>query len=116
MHDEIKKKSVDVLLKEKKIEQIVNPILVQAPVNISIREAISLMGERKSGYIVLSKNQKAAGLFTENDVVEKILGQNVPWDRPVNEFMTSNWASLKMTDSVGQAIDLMSECKLYYIP
>ena len=109
-------KSVEVFLKEKKIYQIVNPKLVQAPPTISIKNAIELMQQDKSGYIVLAKNKKVAGLFTEDDVVAKILDQDVDWNRPVSEFMTTNWTKLKMTDSVGQAIDLMGERRLYHIP
>ena len=109
-------KSVEELLKEKKIFQIVNPKLVQAPPETSIKAAIELMQKDKSGYIVLAQNRKAVGLFTEDDVVIKILGQNINWNQPVSEFMTKNWAALKMTDPVGEAIDLMGERRLYYIP
>src|SRR3989338_2070322 len=109
-------KPVEVLLKEKKIYQIVNPKLVQAPSTISIKSAIELMQKDRSGYIVLAKNKKVEGVFSEDDVVMKILDKDVDWDRPVSEFMTTNWATLKMTDAVGQAIDLMSERMLYYIP
>ncbi len=109
-------KPVEILLKEKKIYQIVNPKLVQAPPTISIKSAIEFMQQNKSGYIVLAKNKKVAGLFTEDDVVIKILEKEIDWNRPVSEFMTTNWAKLKMTDSVGQAIDLMGERRLYHIP
>ena len=109
-------KPVDVLLKEKKIYQIVNPKLVQVPDDISVKDIIELMQKNKSGYVVLAKNKKVAGLFTETDVVNKILDKDVDWNRPAREFMTSDWATLKMTDPVGQAIDLMSEKRFYHIP
>ena len=114
--DKKEPKSVDTLLKEKKIYQIVNPKLVQAPYTITIREAIDIMQLNKAGYMVLSKNKKVFGLFTEADIVNKILEHNIDWSRRASEFMTSDWATLKMTDSVGQAIDLMSEKKFYHIP
>ena len=109
-------KPVELLLKEKKIYEIVNPKLVQAPPTTSIKNAIEIMQQNRSGYIVLSKNQKCVGVFTEDDFILKILEKDVDWSRPISEFMTTNWAALKMTDSVGQAIDLMGERRLYYIP
>ena len=109
-------KPVEVLLKEKQIYQIVNPKLVQAPHTISIGEAVDLMQKNKSGYVVLAKNKKVFGVFAESDLVNKILEQNIDWKKPASEFMTSDWATLKMTDAVGQAIDLMSEKKFYHIP
>jgi len=110
------KKPVDVLVREKKIYQIVNPKLVQASPEISVKDAILLMQQNKSGYIVLSKAKKTAGVFTEENVIMKILDQPVDWSKPVKEFMTTQCPCLKMTDSVGEAIDLMGEKKLYYIP
>ena len=110
------KRPVEVLLKEKKISQIVNPKIVQAPPTISIQDAVKLMQENKSGYIVLAKAKKVHGLFTETDAINKILDKDVDWNKPVSEFMTSDWATLNINDSVGQAIDLMSEKKFYHIP
>ncbi len=109
-------KPVEVLLREKKIYQIVNPKLVQAPPDIMIEDALKLMQENKSGYIVIAKNQKAVGIFTENDVVLKILERNVDFKRPVSEFMQKDPQVLKMTDEVGTAIDLMGQGNSYHIP
>lgn len=109
-------KPVEVLLKEKKIYQIVNPRLVQAPPELSIEEAVELMHGHKSGYIVIAKNKKVVGIFTETDLVMKILEKEVDWKKPVSEFMTKEPAVLKMTDSVGTAIDVMGQGPFYHIP
>lgn len=109
-------KSVDALLKEKKISEIVNPRLVQAPPDISIQEAIRLMQENRSSYIVVAENKKTVGIFTETDVVRKILEQNVDWTRPIRDFMTSAPAMLHPEDTVAAAIDLMGQRRFYHIP
>jgi CBS domain-containing protein len=109
-------KPVEQLLKEKKIYQIVNPRLVQAPPGISLKRAIEWMQENKSGYIVIAENKKVVGIFTETDVVRKVLEQNVDWERPVREFMTPVPFMLTLNDSVGRAIDLMGEHRFYHIP
>lgn len=109
-------KSVETLLKETKIYQIINPKLVQAPPDISLKKAIEIMQEHKSGYIVVAKEKKVVGIFTETDLVNKILGRNVNWDAPLSEFMTPDPVALNPEDSVGQAIDLMGERRFYHIP
>ncbi len=109
-------KSVETLLKETKIYQVINPKLVQAPPDISLKKAIEIMQEHKSGYIVVAKEKKVVGIFTETDVVNKILGRHVNWDAPVSQFMTPNPVVLNPEDSVGQAIDLMGERRFYHIP
>ena len=109
-------KSVEQVLKAKRIEEITTPKLVQAPPEISVKDGIDLMQKNRAGYIVVAKNKKVVGLFTESDVVSKILDKDIDWSKPIQEFMTADWAILKITDPVGQAIDLMSEKKFYHIP
>lgn len=109
-------KSVEVLLKEKKIYEIVNPRLVQAPPEISLAEAVRLMQEKKSGYIVIAKNNKVSGIFTENDVAMKILDHDVDWTGGVSQYMTPDPVVLRLSDSVGMAIDLMGNGNFYHIP
>ena len=109
-------KPVEQLLKEKKIYQIVNPRLVQAPPDIFVKDAVTLMQKTGSGYVVIAKNKKVVGIFTETDVVQKILEKNVDLNRPVSDFMTPNPDILTMNDSVGQAIDCMGEHRFYHIP
>lgn len=109
-------KPVEILLREKKIYQIVNPKLVQAPPDITIEDALKIMQENKSGYIVIAKHKKVAGIFTENEVILKILGHDIDFKRPVSDFMEKNTQVLKMTDEVGTAIDLMGQGGIYHIP
>lgn len=109
-------KPVEVLLKEKKIYEIVNPRLVQAGPEATLRQAIELMQKSRSGYVVIAKDGKVVGIFTEKEVVGKVLENNVNWGRPVSDFMTQDPPVLRMQDSVGQAIDVMGEKRFYHIP
>ncbi len=109
-------KSVEALLKEKKICEIINPKLIQAPPTLTVSEAVEIMQKNRAGYIVIAKNKKVVGIFTETDLALKILEQDVDWNRPVSEFMTANPFVLSPQDSVGKAIDLMGEHSFYHIP
>ncbi len=109
-------KSVDTLLSERKIYQIVNPRLVQAPPTTTVGEAIKLMQERKAGYIVMAEKKKPVGIFTETDVVQKILGKETNWSFPVRDYMTPMPVCLTMQDTVGEAIDVMGRRRFYHIP
>ena len=109
-------KSVDSVLKAKRINEITNPKLVQATPEISVKDAIELMQQNRAGYIVIAKNKKVVGIFTESDVVQKILERDVNWGDSISKYMTPNPLCLKPTDSVGAAIDLMGEKRLYHIP
>src|SRR3989338_8141868 len=109
-------KSLENVIRAKKISEIINPKLVQAPPEMSVKDGIALMQEDKAGYIVVAKNKKAVGIFTETDVVQKILDKDVNWENPISQYMTKDPFVLKPTDTVGTAIDLMGEHKFYHIP
>ena len=109
-------KPVEALIKEKKIYQIINPKLVQTHPDVSVKGAIDLMRENKSGYIVVAENNKVVGIFTETDVIRKILNKSVDWNRPIRDFMTKNPYVLSPNDPVGQAIDLMGDNRFYHVP
>ena len=109
-------KPVEELLKQKKIYEIINPRLIQSPPDISVKRAIEYMQENKSGYIVVAKDRKVVGMFTETDVVRNILEQNVDCSRPISDFMTKVPVVLSPKDSVGKAIEIMGEKRSYHIP
>jgi len=109
-------KKIEAILKERTIGEIVNPKCVQASPDLPVSEALKLMQEHKSGYIVVQENKKVLGVFTESDFIQKILENKVSLSQPISEFMNAKVAVLTMKDSVGSAIDTMSREKVYYIP
>lgn len=110
-------KTVEALVKEKKISDIVNPKIVQAGPDITLKQALQIMQENKSGYIVVAKNKKLVGVFTETDVMQKVLCEKVDWNKPVTEYMQITPSlSLNINGSVGEAVDLMGAKQIYHIP
>lgn len=108
---------VQQLVKSIKIGQIVNPRLIQAPPEISVRTAVEIMQNNKSGYVVIADHQKkVVGIFTETDVLQKIFGKKDVWSKPVSQFMTPSPKVLSVRDTVGQAIELMGKNHFYHIP
>jgi len=109
-------KSVEVLLKEKKVYQVPKGSLVQASPDISVKKAIETMQTERRGYVALTKGKRVVGIFTETDVARKILGQDVDWSQSVSHFMVKDPISLTPNDSVGKAIHLMGKHRVYHLP
>ncbi len=103
-------------LKDKKISEVVNPRLIQALPSITVKGAVDLMRENKSAYIVVADGKRVVGMFTESDVIGKILGKDVDWNRPVRDFMTPTPLVLRPDDTVGRAVSLMADNDVYTIP
>jgi CBS domain-containing protein len=106
----------DKLLKEKKISEVINTRMIQAPAATPLKDALELMRREKSAYIVVTDDKKVAGMFTETDVAQKVLGKKVDSKLPVRDFMTKSPLVLTPEDTVGKAIDLMAERGFYHIP
>ena len=109
-------KAIEALLKEKKIYQVINPKCVTTHPDVSVKRAIEIMQENKSGYVVVAENNKCVGMFTETDVARKILGKDVNWGAPIRQFMTPNPCVLSPNEPVAKAIDMMGDHRFYHVP
>lgn len=109
-------RQVEEELKDRKISQIINPRLVQAPPSVSVKDAIALMQKNKSGYVIIAERGKLTGLFTETDVTFKILGEKIKWDTPISEFMNTTPPIASPDDTVYQAMVLMVKSGIYHLP
>ncbi len=109
-------KPIKDLLKENRVSIVAHLQCIQASPDAAIAEVLDRMRNNKSGYVVLTEQGKVAGIFTEVDVIRKILGQNVDWKQPIRTVMTPNPIVLTRNDSVGTAIDLMGRERFYHIP
>lgn len=109
------KRPISQLLKDTKIGDIVNARLVHGSPQMSVRETVRHMQDNRAGYIVLSEGGRAAGIFTETDLVQKVLERGIDWNDPVSKYMSVPRV-LHPDDSVGAAVDLMSETHFYHVP
>ena len=72
-----------------------------------LREVIRLMVDRNSGYALLTRDDRLAGIFTERDLVARVLGNAEAFDQPATDWMTPNPAKVTQTDSIRKAVRLM---------
>jgi CBS domain-containing protein len=110
-------KSIEEVLKETKIHQILRPKLVMALPTITLQEALDLMHGERSGYIVVADDHsKLVGMFTEREVLMNVMQPNVSLSDPLQNFMRKDVHPLKKGDTVGQALDYMNKFNIRHIP
>ena len=110
-------KTIEEILKDTKIYEILRPKLVTALPDITLKEAIALMQREKSGYIVVAdRHLKVTGLFTERDVLMKALSRGVSLDEPMKKYMHVNPKTLKKSDTIGEALTVMKEHNIRHVP
>ena len=93
-----------------------NPPLM-LPESSPISDAIHLMNKFKMGCILLGSNKIPIGIFTERDVLNKVLPNGVNINTtPVSEFMTRNPQCLRAHHQVAHALNLMVDGGYRHVP
>lgn len=83
----------------------------------SLSEAIEQMKKDEGGCaIVCNEDGSIAGIFTERDLLNKIVGQQVDMNSPVRNFMSSTVQTLTTDATIGDAVRMMDEKSYRNIP
>ena len=110
-------KTIEEILKETKIYQILRPKLVTVPPNVPLKDALDLMHREKTGYIVVADaHLKVVGMFTEREALMKVLRPGVSLSEPVSKYMRTDVHTLKKSDTVGNAIKAMHQFGIRHVP
>lgn len=109
--------NIEEVLKSTRIHQILRPKLVMALPSASLQEAVDLMRNEKSGYVIVAdEHSKIVGMFTEREVLMKAMVRGVSWKEPVSKFMRTDVHTLKKSDTVGDAIHAMEKFSIRHVP
>jgi len=80
-------------------------------------EAIEVMKEDEGGCaIVCTEDQSVVGIFTERDLLNKIVGQAINVNDPVSNWMSPIVATLVPEATIGEAVSVMNEKGYRNIP
>ena len=76
----------------------------------SLRRCIDMMLARQFGCLLIVENNKYSGIFTERDILRKIVLESIDLDTaPVRDYMTENGATLRMEDTIESALRIMQK-------
>jgi 2-oxoglutarate/2-oxoacid ferredoxin oxidoreductase subunit beta len=82
------------------------PIVVEPAATLA--EVLRLMRESRRGCVLVARDGRLAGIFTERDVLVKIAGNPIRLDRtPVSDFMTPDPETLPADSGIGYALNKM---------
>jgi CBS domain-containing protein len=91
------------------------PLLVESPA--SVLEVVHLMQARHAGCVLVVRAGKLKGIFTDRDVVSRVVAAGIdPGKVAVRRVMTPSPETLRSTDSLAFALNLMSMGGYRHIP
>src|SRR5262245_47183065 len=86
---------------------------LKGPVSVaptaSIHEAIDVMNRHRVGCVLVVQQQRLVGIFTERDVLRKVVTNGRDLDSPVGEVMTANPECLTLDDGIAYALNIMHD-------
>jgi CBS domain-containing protein len=90
-------------------------LLIESPA--PVLEAVQLMSEKHSGCVLIVRAGKLKGILTDRDIVARVVADGIdPAKTAVRRVMTTNPETLRPTDSIAFALNLMSLGGYRHIP
>jgi CBS domain-containing protein len=81
-----------------------------------LSQAIEAMKNDEGGCVIVSDDGRVAGIFTERDLLTKVLGANIDMDSPISLWMQPAVETLSPEATIGDAVRLMNERSFRNIP
>lgn len=107
LHDSLKRDSVSDL-------NINPPVIFDAA--DPVRDAVAAMRELKTGCVLVCVSDKLAGIFTERDVLTRVLAPDLNANTPLGDVMSPNPVQVRPNDNVRQVVRLMHEGGYRHVP
>ena len=101
------------------IEKILYPEPVVVPPYTKVIDAINLFNEKDVGCVLIVNpdNQKLIGIFTERDVIRKLVNKGHDLHKEtIDKYMTGKPDSLQVSDPIAYALNRMAAGGYRHIP
>ncbi len=101
-------------------DDAVSSLRIKDPIRVSpdqsIRDVIGTMQQAERGCAVVTEHGKPIGVFTERDIVTRILGKNVSLDTKIADVMTTQPKLVRDGCSLPEVIRVMHEGGFRHLP
>lgn len=87
------------------------------PATVTVAEAVREMNTRKVGSVLVMDGPRLAGIFTERDVLRRVVGEGLdPRATPITQVMTASVLTITPAATVQQVMELFTEKRLRHLP
>lgn len=90
---------------------------VVLPENSVLTDVLDKLQQYSTGCVILQKDDKISGIFTERDAITKVIGKRLNFDdETVNKYMTPNPECLNKEDPISWALNKMVAGGFRHVP
>jgi CBS domain-containing protein len=81
-----------------------------------LSRAIEAMKKDEGGCAIICEGSRVVGIFTERDLLTKVLGEEIDMQAPVSKWMSPVVSTLTRDATIGDAVSMMNEKSFRNIP
>jgi len=107
---------VETELKGSKIRHLALAPAVYVAPGTSLGDVVQAMKRARAACVLICEQDRVAGIFTERDLLTKVIGASVDYASPIEAFMTPAPKTLGLDDSIADTIIVMHEGGYRHIP
>jgi CBS domain-containing protein len=82
----------------------------------TVAEAVALMRQEDVGCLLVCEEGRVVGIFTERDLMRRVLAHGKPLSLPVSECMTADPVTVQSKEPIGLAVRRMEEGGYRHLP
>jgi CBS domain-containing protein len=87
------------------------------PATVTVLEATQVMNQHKIGALVVTEGEELKGIFTERDVLRRVVGNlTPPSEIPVADVMTHDVMWCTPDTEIDEAGRIMRDCRVRHLP
>jgi CBS domain-containing protein len=87
------------------------------PTTVTVMEAVQEMNRHKIGSVLVMNGTRLAGIFTERDVLLRVVGAELdPMTTPIAKVMSTNVLTITPEATVQQVMDIFTEHRCRHLP
>ena len=110
------KMSAKVLFADARVSQLSLPAPTTVAPSAPLSNAIEAMKKGGRGCLLICDGPRLVGIFTERDLLNRVLGKELPLTRPIEQAMTHDPVTLAEDVFLVHVVDRMDEKGFRYIP
>ncbi|HEX2860307.1 MAG TPA: CBS domain-containing protein [Lacunisphaera sp.] len=87
------------------------------PTSVTVIEAVQKMNQHKIGAVLVMNGEKLAGIFTERDVLTRVITSKLdPHLTPITQAMSTNVLTVPPETTVQEVMDIFTEKRCRHLP
>ncbi len=92
------------------------PVLHELPPDAPVSEAVRIMAENEVGAVLVVKKGSLIGIFSERDVLRRVVVPGLPLSTALREVMTADPVTIEAADTRASAIEKMQSLGCRHLP